>query len=117
MNRRAYAFVRGAWAPLEIRPPRREPGLLLQLNFYTVWLQGRNAQPTKNVGKMKAFFLERPALTCPRRRVMKLVRTTLLSVAGVILALGLTAAQAQTAGSDVSPGGPVTPEVGGGGPG
>jgi hypothetical protein len=48
---------------------------------------------------------------------MKLVRTTLLSVAGVILALGLTAAQAQTAGSDVSPGGPATPEVGGGGPG
>jgi uncharacterized protein DUF1236 len=50
---------------------------------------------------------------------MKLVRTTLLSAAGVIVAFGLTAAQAQTPGSDVSPGGPpaAAPEMSGGGPG
>jgi hypothetical protein len=46
---------------------------------------------------------------------MKLLRTTLLSAAGAIVALGLTAAQAQAAESDVSPGGPATaaPETSG----
>ena len=46
---------------------------------------------------------------------MKRVRTTLLSAAGVILALGLTAVQAQTPGGDASPSGPAAaaPEVGG----
>jgi hypothetical protein len=49
---------------------------------------------------------------------MKLVRTTLLSAAGVIVAFGLTAAQAQSPqGSDVSPGGPpaAAPETSSGG--
>jgi hypothetical protein len=50
---------------------------------------------------------------------MKFGRTTLLSAAGVILALGLTAAQAQPPESDASPSGPpaAATEAGGGGAG
>jgi uncharacterized protein DUF1236 len=43
-------------------------------------------------------------------------RSTLLSAAGVVLALGLTAAQAQTPGGDSAPSGPpaASPDMGGG---
>jgi hypothetical protein len=58
----------------------------------------------------------RTSNSIPRRKTMTLVRTTLLGAAGVILALGLTAAQAQDYGG--GEGGPpaAAPDKSGGGP-
>jgi hypothetical protein len=53
-----------------------------------------------------------------RRRTMKLVRTTVLCAASALFALGLTAAEAQTPGTETSPAAPpaAAPSPGAGGP-